>query len=142
MLKINSVTFGDLEIDENTIYTFEDGIPGLRGIHKYAIFESEGLEPFRWLQACESPFLSMMMIDPVLIDTSYHVSLSQEHRSLLGDYEPDDLTAMALVVVPKDPKLMTANLLAPIVFNSRSRKGAQIVIEGTKEMLRVRVIKD
>ena len=37
---------------------------------------------------------------------------------------------------------MTANLLAPLIFNFHTRKALQIVVEGTPDMLRVRVIKD
>ncbi len=141
-MKINSLTFGEIEVDEKTIYTFEEGIPGLRGITRYSVIESDELMPFRWLQACDAPFLSMMMLDPLLIEPTYEMPLTREHVPLLGAFEPEDISIMVLVVVPKNPKQMTANLLAPLVFNSKTLKGAQVVIDGTREMLRVKVIKD
>ena len=142
LIKIPSLTFGEIEIDEETIYTFKDGVPGLKGIHKYCIVESDELAPFKWLQACEEPFLSMMMLDPTLIDPEYDFTLSDEYNQVLDIEETDELTAMVFIVVPQDPKKMTANLLAPVVFNARSKRGVQVVIEGTQEMLRVKVIKN
>ena len=140
MTKINSLTFGEIEIDDSTVYTFDGGIPGLSTIKRYAIVESEELAPFSWLQSCESPFISMMMLDPTLIDPTYKVRLNNEHEALIGQFTPDDVGVRVLVVVPQDPSQMTANLLAPIILNPKTLKGAQIVVEGTREMLRVKVI--
>ncbi len=140
MIKINSLTFGEIEIDESTVYTFKDGIPGLSAIKRYAIVESDDLAPFSWLQSCEEPFLSIMMLDPALIDPTYKVRLADEHVSLIGEFNPEEIGVRVLVVVPKDPSKMTANLLAPIILNPKTLKGAQIVVEGTRDMLRVKVI--
>ncbi len=141
-MNIPSVIFGDIEIDEQTIYSFENGIPGLRGMKRYAIVESEEMAPFRWLQSCDPPYLSLMIIDPMTIDADYHVPVNREHMEQVGKGEAEDYFAMALVVVPEDPKQMTANLLAPLLFNLKTRKAMQIVLEGANDsLLRVNVLK-
>lgn len=139
-----------MEIDPDKIYTFHEGIPGLKGITKYFLVESDDLAPFKWLQACEptrnakegEPYLSLMMLDPIFIDPKYHVNLPKEHAESLKVEDSKDLFIQALIVVPKNPKDMTANLLAPLVFNRSSRLGMQIVIEGNRNLLRVKVIKE
>ena len=141
-MKFQSLTFGDIEIADDTVYTFKEGIPGLRSITQYTIIESDETAPFNWLQACESPYLSLMMLDPVLIDPEYNVPLNPEYSRVLGEFTPDDIAIRVLIVVPEDPKNMTANMLAPILFNTRTRKGAQVVVEGTRDLLRVKVIKN
>ena len=141
-MRIQSLTFGEIEIADDTIYTFDEGIPGLRNISKYTIIESDDTAPFNWLQACESPFLSLMMLDPIMIDPTYKVPLNPEYSRVLGEFTPDDIATRVLIVVPEDPQNMTANLLAPILFNTRTRRGAQVVVEGTRELLRVKVIKN
>lgn len=142
MATIPSLTFGDLEIADDSVYEFPKPIPGLSGIHKYAIVEMEDAAPFQWLQSCESPYISMMMIDPSLIDNDYSVNLADQHLRSLGSFESETVFYRSLVVVPEDPKQMTANLLAPLAFNPDTRKALQVVVEGTPEMLRVKVLKD
>lgn len=142
MLNIKSLTFGDISIDEDTIFTFPEGIPGIRDIKKFAILDSEELAPFKWLQSVDEPYLSMMTLDPALIDPTYKVRVNETYRSIIGDFEPDELITMSLIVVPKDPQQMTANLLAPILLNKKTLLGAQVVIDGSRDLLRVKVIKD
>ena len=142
MITIPSVTFGEIEIDEAKIYTFDGGIPGLRNISRYAIIESEELAPFKWLQACESPYLSLMTLDPNLIDPNYKVTLHEEHYKHLDSREDKDVFLLSIIVVPEDPQQMTANMLAPLVLNHATRKGLQVVIDGNKNLLRVKVIQD
>jgi len=143
LVTIPSLTFGDIEIDERTIYTFPKGIPGLRDIKRYAIVESEDMAPFRWLLACDAPYLSLMLIDPKLLDPAYEVQVTREHLQLIGEGSVDELFLMSLVVTPKDPRQMTANLLAPLLFNAKTRQAMQVVLEGAHdELLRVKVLKD
>lgn len=141
-MRIQSLTFGEIEIADETIYTFGDGIPGLRDITRYAIIETEDMAPFNWLQACDAPYLTLMMLDPVMIDVNYQVPLNPEYTRALGDFTADDIATRVLIVVPEDPKNMTANMLAPILFNTRTRRGSQVVVEGTRDLLRVKVIKN
>jgi flagellar assembly factor FliW len=142
VVTIPSLTFGEITIAEESVYDFAKAIPGLSGISKYAIIEMEDAAPFQWLQACESPYISMMMIDPLLINGDYKVNLSDQHLRSLGSFETEKVFYRSLVVVPEDPHQMTANLLAPLAFNPETGMALQVVIEGTPEMLRVKVLKD
>ena len=142
MKKIPSVTFGEVEIDESQIYDFPEGIPGLDGITKYYLIDNPELAPFKWLQACEPNYLSLMVLDPRFIDPDYQVSLRSEFMDVLGECKTEDLSIHSLIVIPEDPKKMTANLLAPIVLNKKALKGMQVVVEGHRNLLRVKVIKE
>lgn len=140
LIKVPSLTFGEVEIDETTIFEFERGLPGLAGLKRFAVLESEETEPFRWLQSIDPPHLCLMMIEPSHIKPDYHVKLNKHSNPELGPINPEQVLIMVLVVVPEDPTQMTANLLAPIIFNLETRKGTQAVIDGKPEMLRVKVI--
>lgn len=142
MLKIPSITFGDIEIAETTIYTFDRGIPGLRGINRYTIIEAEETDPVKWLQACDKPYISLMMLEPAMIDPDYQIQLNDEHMKGLGNGPLEAVHMYVLVVIPDNARDMTANLLAPIVINHETRKGLQVVVEGSPELLRVKVFKD
>jgi flagellar assembly factor FliW len=84
----------------------------------------------------------MMMVDPQIIDETYTVQIDDAHMALLALTNPEDAFYMAFVVIPEDAKKMTANLLAPIVFNYRNMKGLQVMINGSPDLLKVRVFQD
>ncbi|PIE90586.1 MAG: flagellar assembly protein FliW [Acidobacteria bacterium] len=141
MITIPSIVFGEIEVDEHLIYTFEQGIPGIRGVNKFLILDMEDNPSFKWLQACEPPYLTMMMVDPIIIDEKYQVLLDDGQMNDLDLEDPNDAFYMALVVIPEQPKDMTANLLAPVVFNFKAMKGMQVMINGSPDLLKVKVFK-
>lgn len=142
MLTIPSIVFGDIEIDESKIYVFEQGIPGIRDVKKYYILDMDDNPQFKWLQACEPPYLTMMMVDPIIIDDSYQVNLEDNQMAELGLENPNHAFFMAFVVIPQNPRQMTANLLAPVVFNFKDLKGMQVMVNGSPDLLKIRVFKD
>jgi len=142
MLTIPSIVFGDIEVDESKIYVFEKGIPGIRNVKRFHILDMEDTPHFKWLQACDPPYLTMMMVDPILIDDQYTVSLEDSQMKELGLEDPSDAFYMAFVVIPQNPREMTANLLAPVVFNYKDLKGMQVMVNGTPDLLKIRVFKD
>jgi len=141
MITIPSIVFGDIEIDENLIYQFEKGIPGIRNVQRFVILDMEDNASFKWLQACDDPYLTMMMVDPSIIDDTYQVSLDDSQMKELQLEDPADAFYMAFVVIPESPQDMTANLLAPVVFNFKKLRGMQVMVNGTPDLLKVRVFK-
>ena len=83
-----------------------------------------------------------MMLDPLLIDSNYKLSLSQAELKLLNKDDLNDIFVRVLITVPEDPKQMTANMLAPVVFCPSTKLATQVVVDGNKDLLRVKVIKD
>ena len=141
MPTIPSIVFGEIEIDEAKIYRFEQGIPGIRNVKNYAILDMQDSPEFKWLQACDPPYLTMMMVDPIIIDENYAVNLDENQMKDLMLADTNHAFYMAFVVIPEKPQDMTANLLAPVVFNFNKMLGMQVMINGTPEMLKVRVFK-
>ena len=143
MISVPSISFGDLEIEENKIYTFAQGIPGIKNCSKYTLLDFEENSPFMWLQACEPPYLSILGIDPATIAPDFEVPFSPANAEELKIESLDHVFMLAPVVVPENPREMTANLLAPFIFNYKTLLARQIVVNGgSPDLLRVRVIVD
>ena len=68
-MKINTNFFGEIEIDEKEIITFEKGMIGFEDIKKFALVGEEGLF-VEWLQSIEET-TSFAVMDPFIADTSY-----------------------------------------------------------------------
>ena len=55
--------------------------------------------------------------------------VTEEEISILKLQSPDDAVISVIVTIPSDPKKMSANLKAPLVFNLKNRTGKQVIVK-------------
>ena len=72
---IHTVNFGSLEVPEDKVISFKEGLPGFPQIHRFAILEMEELKPFQYLQALDDPPIALFIINPFMIDPTYEFRL-------------------------------------------------------------------
>ena len=125
---VNTQRFGQLEIEEGRIISFDEGIPGFEGLRKFVLIESDETSTFMWLQSVEDQRLAFVVIVPGEFFAGYHLDLNDDDRRSLELRRPDEAAAFAIVVVPDDPREMTANLKAPIVINVETRRAKQVIV--------------
>lgn len=132
-MKINTSNFGKIEIEEDKIIVFEEGLPGFEGEKEFVIILNEDKEnPFHWLQSTKSPELSFVILNPFERFKDYDVLLPETAINKLKIASEEDIVIYTIVVIPEDIKKMTTNLLGPIVINSKKRLGKQIILEENK----------
>ncbi len=126
--------FGEIDLDESKIIYFENGILGFEDFKKYTLlFDSEeGERPeISWLQSLEEPALALPVISPFLVMKDYNPEVDDELLKQLGDLNDDNIIVLISITVPSDITKITANLKAPFIINSDSRKGVQIIAENS-----------
>lgn len=134
---IETTHFGKIEIQEENIIFFEEGIPGFEDIHRFGIINNEDPEsPFCWIQAIEKPDLAFALVDPFAIKKDYDFEINDENVSTLGIEEPSQVTVYAIVVVPEDLNSISMNLKAPVIVNTKNRKAAQVILNSDKYSVR------
>lgn len=134
---IETTHFGKIEIAEENILHFDEGILGFEEIKEYGLIDNEDSEsPFCWIQAIEMPELAFALVDPFAIKKDYDFELTDEDVSSLGIDIPSQVTVFAIVVVPEDTKKISMNLKAPIIINTNNRKAAQIILNSDKYTVR------
>lgn len=127
---LQSKYLGKLEFAEEKIFTFDHGLIAFEHMKRYILIENKDPEnPLWWLQSADDPELVFVVINPFSFRPDFDFELSQEDVEELGIEKPEDVAVFAITVVPKDIRKMTANLLAPVVFNARLKKGKQIVLQ-------------
>ena len=104
--------------------------------------EPEGGYPLKFLQALEQEDISFVCIDVAAIKPEYEVALGDEDAQALALEDPADALVLALVVIPADPRKMTANLAGPLVVNTKTLQGRQIVLNPDKFALKHPVFSD
>lgn len=131
-MKAATRLFGEIEIDESKIITFEDGIIGFPDMKKFTLIfdeEKEGRPSISWLQSMDEPEIAFPVMDPLFVCETYNPSVEEELLKNLGTIKEDNLYVLVTVTVPQNIKELAVNLKAPIVINTDTRKASQIIGE-------------
>lgn len=131
---INTRILGEVEVDEEKIITFENGIIGFPNLTQFAlVYDSEGEEgsdsKIKWLQSLQDGMLAIPVINPLLIVPDYNPTVEDEWLKPLGEFASEELVILTTITVPKDLTLMSINLKAPIVISAETKKACQIITE-------------
>lgn len=140
-MKVNTKFFGEIEISEESIYTFKKGIPGFRDIHKFVLIDEED-SPFYYLQSIEDQYPCFVMMNPFHIISDYEIDISEGTVAELEIEKPEDVMLYTILTIPEDIKNMTANLQAPIILNMRSKLGAQEILDNDRYSRRHKLVKE
>ncbi|WP_129409026.1 flagellar assembly protein FliW [Marinitoga lauensis] len=129
--------FGEIEITDSEIITFENGIPGFEYLKKFYIYFSKETFPIQWLLSLEKPEISFPIIDPLLVRVDYTFELSKDIVEYLAIEKPDDVKIFAIMTIPHgDPDNITVNLKAPLLISKVNNKGIQIILENEEYHLK------
>ena len=132
-MKINTKIFGEVEVSDDKIITFENGIIGFPNLKHFTLLhdEEEGTGAgIRFLQSVEEPGFAMPVMDPLLVSPTYDPEVEDELLSDAGNLTPENILVLVTVTVPSDLTKMTVNLQGPIVINVDERKACQIIVDG------------
>ena len=138
-MQIDTLRFGMVEVDENKIITFGDGIPGLEQYQKYALLQFEESYPIVWLQAMDDTGICLPVLDTFSVLPDYVFDIDDTDVKDLELKNPDELHVVSVVVIPEDIQGMTVNLAAPIIINTLTGQAKQIVLTGTEYNVRAPV---
>lgn len=127
-MKIQTRTFGTIEIDEERIIHFVEALPGLEGVAKYALLDSNPASPFKVLQVTDDPERSFLVADAKALFPDYRVEPDAGELADLELQDPERAVVMAIVNLHREPRRLTANLKAPIFVNAEKFLAKQIVL--------------
>lgn len=126
---VTTTRFGELTVPEEDVFSLKWGLPGFGFLRDFVVLAIEEQKPYVWLQSLERPEIALPMIDPWALFDDYDPRLPAVAAAVLEIERPDDFCLMCVCVVGPDAKELTVNLLAPIVFNLRTRVARQIMLE-------------
>ena len=130
---IKTKNFGNIDINEENIYTFDCGIPAFEDLKKFTIIQQEdnsGIKPlFCWLQSIEDPETSFVIMDVYDIIPDYNPLVYDSDLESIGEVKEDNLLIYNIVVIPQTVSKMSVNLKAPVVIKHKKKKGKQMVVK-------------
>ncbi|WP_054693828.1 flagellar assembly protein FliW [Syntrophomonas palmitatica] len=126
-MKIDTVLLGEIEVEEQFIIDFPEGIPAFEEEKRFILLPMGEAGPFYYLQAVDNKELCLLLADPFAFFTDYEVSIPDEELAKLNLESENRLFVYTVVTLPDDFKLATTNLMAPIIIDPDNRKGMQYV---------------
>ncbi|ADQ06807.1 protein of unknown function DUF180 [Caldicellulosiruptor hydrothermalis 108] len=132
---VKSRVFGELEVSEENIIFFEEGIPAFENLKKFVIVK-EDQSPFFWLQSVEDKDIAFVIINPFEIKPDYEFDLPDEVVNKLEITSAQDVAVFCIVVIPEDVRQTRVNLKAPVIINVNKRKGMQYLLDDERYPLR------
>lgn len=130
MITINSRDFGTVEVSEDKVFTFPNGIFAFEESKQFALFSPLGGEQYpMWLQATEDINPCFIVFDPSAIDSEYSPALSQGETALLKATPQSNLKYLVIARVPEDFKETTVNMKSPIALNCDEKLAVQIILD-------------
>jgi len=124
--------FGEIDVDDAKILTFDEGLIGFENLKKFTLIynnETEASSNVTWLQSLDEPLVAFPVINPFYIMTDYNPIVEDEVLIPLGELKEDSTAIFLTLTVPSDITKMTTNLKAPIIINADTKKGCQVIAE-------------
>ncbi|WP_099190228.1 flagellar assembly protein FliW [Tepidibacter mesophilus] len=126
-MKLNTTYFGEIDIEDSEIINFDDGMPGFEHLSKFIIIREEELV-IDYLQCIEED-ITFPIINPFLINKEYEFKIPDNTIKKLDIEKQEDVLIYTIVIIPENIKEMRTNLQGPIVINTKSKKGKQLILD-------------
>ena len=141
-MKIKTKYQGDIEITQDQIISFPQGILGFEEHKDFIIVSIEGNSYFKFLQNIHHEYISFLVINPWDFYEDYDIELSDKKLKKVNIYPKNnnEIEIYNIVTMGKSLQSSTANLLAPIVINTRDRLGKQFILENSPYSTRHRLV--
>ena len=132
-MKIYSQKFRSvLVLEDDAIITFRDGLIGFSDETEFVLLQREQSPRVAWLQSVKTPEFAIPVISTHELAFDYpDIPIERAHRAE-GLPGIDEHTALMVVLTCQKGMMPTVNLMAPIVVDSRTRSGGQVLLEGSR----------
>ena len=119
-MRIETKIFGTVEITDDKIITFENGIIGFPELKHFTLLHDDeaGTDAgIRFLQSMEEPGFAMPVMDPLIVKQDYDPVVEDELLAGIGELNENNLLVMVTVTVPSDLTKMSVNLNYRSIFS-------------------------
>lgn len=130
---VNTDYYGSVEYKPEELIIFPEGLFGFPNLKQYLPLglDETGDGSLLLLQSVENPEIAFFVINPPVIFPDYYPVLQPEELAFLQAENSNDLSYYAICVVHSNYLENTVNLKCPLVINPDSRRGIQVILNGS-----------
>ena len=100
-MRIQTSRFGVVEITEQDVIDFPEGLLGFNDLRKFVLLDDPNDEIFAWLQSCEEPGLAFPVLEPELFTANYVVGLSKFDLASIQLEAPEGSRSFSIITIPE-----------------------------------------
>lgn len=126
-MKLVTRQFGELEISEEKIIHFPNGIIGFEECKSFVIIDDEDFEPFRWMISLDRKEFGFPVLDPFLVFEDY---IDEFPTKVVEELRSNNsiIQAFSVVTLKGEENNITINLKGPIIVDYSKKEGRQIIL--------------
>ena len=131
-MKISTKIFGEIEIADEKVITFTNGIIGFPELKKFALLHDEEKGDnvgIRFLQSLDEPGFAMPVMDPLTVKPDYDPEVNDELLAAAGNVNENNILVLVTATIPSDLTKMSVNLQGPFIINVDEHKACQVIVE-------------
>lgn len=139
---INTKFLGSIEVEKDSMLSFEQGLPGFRELHDFALLPVEGNAALNYMQSIQQADICFILIDPFLVIDDYDIDISEDTITALEIDKISDIKLFSIMTITDSIKNITVNLAAPIVVNTTNGKARQEILSDSKYEVRYKLYRE
>lgn len=136
-MEINTRDFGIVQIEEDALYDFPEGVYGFEDDTCFAVFHKTFDDvSFLYLQSVQNIIPCFLVFEPDDLYPGYAPLLGQEDLAACGAENPEELIFLVIANVPDSIKEMSLNIKSPLVLNPKTKIGRQVILQNPEYTVR------
>ncbi len=141
-VKIKTTRFGEIEVNQQDIIKFKEGILGFEQYKNFTIVDPNDTTLIMWMQCVDAPQIAFPIIEPQIFKPDYCPVLMPTDMNSIELQQPMDAKVYTILTIPNDFTQMNANLKAPIIINLKKNIAKQIVLQDNKLTVKHEMYRD
>ena len=125
-MEVRTTRFGVIDIAEDRVITFPDGLLGFGDRTQFCLLQPGDDACFFWLQCVNDADLAFVVTDPTFFEQDFSVPIRPEQMESLKISKLED--AQVFVIVNKIGEQLTGNFQGPLIINTLTKVGEQMVL--------------
>jgi flagellar assembly factor FliW len=125
---VHTRSFGDIEVNDEKIIIFNEGIPGFENLKQF-IFIEEAHSQFHYLQSTQDGNVCFVITDPYYFKKDYTPTIKESYFEKLGGGDNQEFSLYSIITLKDNIESSTINLAGPLLIHVESRQGIQIIVE-------------
>ena len=139
-MKIESNRFGCLEVGDEEVIEVKDGLIGFPTARTFVLLRKKEPSRVGWLQSTTEANLAFPVVSVESLTAEIPLDeLTEAVTRANLDATIEECAIMAVICAAGNGVEATVNLMAPIVVNAQTRKGAQVILENSKFSTREKI---
>ena len=115
--------------DEEQRIDFPFGLPGFESSRYFILSRLKDHELFNMLKSEDDARISLLIMNARYLKSQKCITISQSDLESVGAANQNELSIFVILKIDHESGLFTANLRAPLIVNSASNKGRQVILD-------------